>query len=147
MHTAVSAHPFEAELPIGTYTLTVERGKEYLPHVEDLGVDGTAKITVIKLRRVVDMAKLGWYSGDTHVHRSLDDLPTAMLADDLNVAFPLTSWVTKSDTPPTQGDKNSAPARPELITVDPTHVIYPLNTEYEIFTVGGKSHTLEQFSP
>src|SRR5262245_59772740 len=27
MHTALSAHPFTAELPPGTYTLTVERGK------------------------------------------------------------------------------------------------------------------------
>src|SRR5262245_42908283 len=32
MHTALSAHPFTVELPLGKYKLTVERGKEYLPH-------------------------------------------------------------------------------------------------------------------
>jgi hypothetical protein len=29
-----------------------------------------------------------------------------------------------------------------VIAVDPTHAIYPINTEYEIFRVGGKPHTL-----
>ena len=28
-----------------------------------------------------------------------------------------------------------------LLSVNPTHVIYPINTEYEIFTVNGKRHT------
>src|SRR5687768_2174885 len=32
MHTTLSAHPFIAHLPPGTYTVLVERGKEYLPH-------------------------------------------------------------------------------------------------------------------
>jgi hypothetical protein len=75
------------------------------------------------------------------VHRTLADLPTLMLADDLNVALPLTSWVTKSDTPPGQSDRNQ-PAEAKLIEVTPKHVIWPLNTEYEIFTVQGKQHTL-----
>jgi hypothetical protein len=88
------------------------------------------------------MAERGWFSGDTHVHRTLEELPTAMLADDLNVALPLTYWVTKSDTSPDLGDKNLPPVDPKLIEVAPQHVIWPLNTEYEIFSVGGKSHTL-----
>ena len=65
MHTSVSGIPFEAALPIGSYTLTVERGKEYLPYSRMVTVDGTAKINVVKLRRFADMAKRGWYSGDT----------------------------------------------------------------------------------
>ena len=32
-----------------------------------------------------------------------------------------------------------------MISIDDTHVIYPLNTEYEIFTVNGKRHTLGAF--
>lgn len=141
-HTALSAHPFVAELPAGKYKLSVERGKEYLSHEDTVViVDKSVQVTV-QLKRFIDLAKLGWYSGETHVHRTLGELPTAMLADDLNVALPLTYWATKSDTPPAQGDKNSPPVKPELIKVDDTHVIYPMNTEYEIFTVGGKSHTL-----
>lgn len=141
-HTALSAHPFVTELPAGKYKFTVERGKEYLSHEQALEFgDKSVKVTV-KLKRFFDLAKLNWYSGETHVHRPLAELPTAMLADDLNVALPLTYWVTKSDTPPTQGDKNAPAVKAELIKVDDTHVIYPMNTEYEIFTVGGKSHTL-----
>src|SRR5262249_35801832 len=34
-------------------------------------------------------------------------------------------------------------ARP--LPVDATHVLYPRNTEYEIFTVGGRRHTLGAF--
>jgi hypothetical protein len=140
-HTALSAHPFEAELPPGKYTITVEHGKEYLTAEQTVEVgEGPLKVE-IKLKRWIDMAAKGWYSGDTHVHRTLADLPTAMLADDLNVALPLTSWVTKSDTPPGQSDRNQ-PAEAKLVEVSPKHVYWPLNTEYEIFTVGGKQHTL-----
>ena len=142
MHTALSAHPFEVELPPGKYTLTVERGKEYLPAQSQVEMTDRAESIKIKLRRWINLADRGWYSGDTHVHRTLEELPTAMLADDVNVAFPLTYWVTKSDTPPAQGDKNLPAAEPKLIEVSPQHVIWPLNTEYEIFTVGGKQHTL-----
>ena len=31
-----------------------------------------------KLRRWIDMGELGWYSGDTHVHRTLEELPNCM---------------------------------------------------------------------
>ena len=89
------------------------------------------------------MASLGWYSGDLHVHREIRELPNVILAEDLNVVFPLTNWVTLSDTPPSAGNKNLATTLPAgLIRVDDEHVIWPLNTEYEIFSVGGKRHTL-----
>jgi hypothetical protein len=142
MHTALSAHPFQVELPPGKYTLTVERGKEYLPAEQSVEIGDKPVSVEIKLRRWINMAERGWYSGDTHVHRPMDELPTAMLADDLNVALPLTYWVTKSDTSPAQGDKNLPPVEAKVIEVAPKHLIWPLNTEYEIFTVGGKQHTL-----
>ncbi|MEQ8789676.1 MAG: CehA/McbA family metallohydrolase [Pirellulaceae bacterium] len=141
-HTAVSAHPFQVDLPSGKYTLTVERGKEYLPEVREVEIGDKPVDVTIPLRRWISMSALGWYSGETHVHRQVSELPTAMSADDLNVALPLTYWVTQAFTPPTSGDKNSPPAKAELIHIDPTHVIYPMNTEYEIFTVDGKRHTL-----
>lgn len=142
VHTTLSAHPFVAELPPGEYKITAERGKEYFPAVAEIDLrDGNREVT-LKLRRWIDMSKHGWYSGETHVHRSLAELPNAMLADDLNVALPLTHWVTQAYRPPTQGDKNSPEVAAKLIKVDETHVIYPLNTEYEIFTVDGKRHTL-----
>ena len=36
MHTTLSVHPFEVELPPGHYTLTAERGKEYFPEVREV---------------------------------------------------------------------------------------------------------------
>ena len=142
-HTTVSAHPFRADLPPGDYTITVERGKEYFTETKSLSL-GQASVQIeIRLRRWIDLAKRGWFSGDTHIHRTLQELPNVIQAEDLNVAMPLTYWVTKSGTPPTSGDKNIGGEIPdELITVDPTHVIWPRNTEYEIFSVGPKRHTL-----
>jgi hypothetical protein len=85
------------------------------------------------------MARLGWYSGDVHVHRPVNELTNVMLAEDLNVALPQLGWVTKAFEAPA---KKSPLPPAELVTVDPTHVIWPRNTEYEIFTVEGKKHTL-----
>lgn len=145
VHTSLSAHPFVAELPPGAYSLVAERGKEYLPATAEVRItdDGVPATISLSLRRWTDMASRGWFSGETHVHRSLNELPTLLLAEDLNVALPLTSWVTDSRTAPSQANKNTEPGPPpRLIEVDPTHVIWPVNTEYEIFTVDGQSHTL-----
>ena len=142
-HTTVSAHAFTADLPVGDYTLTVERGKEYFTATEKFQIGATDKNVKIKLKRWVNMAGRGWFSGDTHIHRTLEDLPNIIQAEDLNVAMPLTYWVTLSGTPPTSGNKNIGGVIPDrLIAVDPTHVIWPRNTEYEIFRVGKKRHTL-----
>ena len=142
-HTTVSAHPVIADLPPGGYTITVERGKEYFTASEKIHIDSEDRELTVKLHRWINLAERGWYSGDTHIHRTLEELPNVMLAEDLNVTLPLTYWVTKSGTPPTSGDKNIGGEIPdELIQIDPTHVIWPRNTEYEIFTVGPKRHTL-----
>jgi hypothetical protein len=146
VHTALSAHPFAVDLPAGKYTITVERGKEYHPLVRDLVVGDKPVELELRLRRWTDLAARGWYSGDTHVHRTLEELPTAMLADDLNVTFPLLHWVTAAFTPPAKGAKSAErDPGPKAIAVDATHVIYPRNTEYEIFTVNKKNHTLGAF--
>lgn len=143
MHTTVSAHPFTADLPRGKYTLTIERGKEYLPVERPIEIQAEPANARIELSRWIDMAGRGWYSGDTHVHRTVEDLPNAVLAEDLNVALPLSYWVTTSHTAPRSGNKNTGTnLRPAPIAADSTHLIYPINTEYEIFTVNGKSHTL-----
>ncbi len=142
-HTTVSAHPFAAELSAGKYTLTVERGKEYFAETRQVELGDEPVRVEIKLRRWANMAKRGWYSGETHIHRPLEELPNILLAEDLNVALPLSYWVTHAGRPPTTGDKNLPGDVPDrLIEVDATHVIWPRNTEYEIFSVGQRRHTL-----
>ena len=142
-HTTVSAHPCFAEVPSGHYSLTVERGKTYRPITQSFVVKDQDVELKILLQRWSDPAAAGWYSGDTHLHRTVDELRNVVLAEDLNVALPLTSWVTFADKPPASGDKNIADAQlSSLIEVDQQHVIWPRNTEYEIFSVGGKQHHL-----
>lgn len=141
-HTTLSPGPFTASLPAGKYTVRVERGKEYLPIVKLITVADEPLELELKLRRWINMAQRGWYSGDTHVHRTIDELPNVLLAEDLNVALPLTYWVTDSDALPANGKGNSEVVSSELIKVDDTHVIHPINTEYEIFRVGERRHTL-----
>lgn len=149
-HTTFSAHPFTFDVPPGQYTLTVERGKEYATYEAALTVADKPVVYAVKLQRWINMAERGWYSGDTHVHRSLEDLPNVMLAEDLNVALPLSYWVRDAYTPPAQaerpasardGDK-SVGVTAQLTQVDATHVFWPVNTEYELFTVNGQRHTL-----
>ena len=143
MHTTLSAHPFAVDLPPGKYTITVERGHEYKPLFRNVVLGGKPLHVTLALRRWIDMAGQGWYCGDTHVHRALEELPNVMLAEDLNVALPLVYWVTEAYTPPKSSGRSAQQDPPaEVIKVDRTHVIYPRNTEYEIFTVNKKPHTL-----
>jgi len=143
-HTTLAAGAFSVELPPGTYQWIIERGKEYTPAHREIVIKDKQPLELeFKLKRWINMAERNWFSGDTHVHRAMHELPNVMMAEDLNVAFPLNHWVTRAFQAPAQGDKNlRIDDPPTLIKVDDTHVIYPLNTEYEIFTVNGKGHTL-----
>jgi hypothetical protein len=146
MHVTLSADPFEVGLPKGEYTLVAERGKEYLPTTVRVRVADEPVDVELALTRWIDLASRGWYSGDTHVHRSLEELPNVMLAEDLNAAFPLVDWVREAfQSPLSKRDPSGIYPGPRPISVDSTHVIFPSNTEYEIFSVGGQSHTLGAF--
>lgn len=145
-HTTLSAHQWVAELPPGDYTAVVERGKEYLPLTNQFTVAARPVEVKLPLKRWVDMAERGWFSGDAHNHRAPAELESAMLAEDVNVALPMIDWTTVDTVPPALSDKNmkgSFGGQP--VVVDPTHVWYPRNTEYEIFRSGGKQHTLGAF--
>lgn len=145
IHTTVGAHPFVVELPPGKYTITVERGKEYHPLTQRVTVGADPLEVQLKLERWIDLPARGWYSGDTHVHRTLEELPNVMLAEDLNVALPLTHWVTEAFTSPEKNPRSKENDPGRLIEVDKTHVIYPRNTEYEIFRTGKAAHMLGAF--
>jgi len=84
---------FAVEAPAGTAKLLIERGPEYEPFIaeEQIGNDGATRVQA-KLRRWIDMNERGWYSGDLHVHRSPQDMPLLLRAEDLNVAPVLTHW-------------------------------------------------------
>ena len=152
-HTTLSAHPFSIELAPGKYVVTIERGKEYLPLTKTITIRNQPCQHTFHLKRWSHLAALGWYSGETHVHRRIEELPNVMLAEDLNVAFPVTFWTTRAFEPPglnpsplrSQGPSPFGPRTDRghtMRSVDSTHVIFPRNTEYEIFSVGRRSHVL-----
>jgi hypothetical protein len=151
-HTTISAHPFQVDLKSGQYTLEVHRGKEYTPFRAPLVVGDDPISIKIPLRRWIDLSSRGWYSGETHVHRRHFELPNVMLAEDLNIAFPVTFWTTSAhESPHLRPSTLRRPVSPfgnredrgqETIVVDQNHLIVPRNTEYEIFSIGEKRHTL-----
>jgi hypothetical protein len=56
-------------LPPGKYTIEYSRGPEYRKRTQTLQITDTAPRTLtFRLERWIDPAKLGWYSGDHHIH-------------------------------------------------------------------------------
>ena len=145
-HTTVPAAKWGVDrLPEGKYSITIEKGKEYFPRTIrlDLAVDEVRPHEVIELERWSDVSRLGWYSGETHLHRPLNELPVLVLAEDLNVSMPITYWVIDAYMPPKPWEKNPpGPIPDRLLEVDKSHVIWPRNTEYEITKVSKTPHTL-----
>ncbi len=56
------------KLPPGTYTVAFQRGPESLPQQRTLKVDAQTTWWSFKVERWIDPAKLGWISGDHHIH-------------------------------------------------------------------------------
>ena len=86
-HTTVSAHPCFASVPSGRYTLIVEHGKTYRPVTQSIELGDQDIELKIPLQRWSDPSAVGWYSGDTHLHRTVDELRNVLLAEDLECCF------------------------------------------------------------
>lgn len=57
------------QLPAGDFTVEFTRGPEYLIKRQPLKVvAGKPQTATFRLERWIDAAKLGWYSGDHHIH-------------------------------------------------------------------------------
>ncbi len=146
VHTALSADPFRADLPPGRYRLIASRGHEYRPASAEIEVteDSAAMAQVeLKLERWIDLNARGWFSGDVHCHLPREGLETVLRAADLNVTFPLSAWVTDTAHRPDVDNKVSEePPRPHPILAGANRLIWPVNTEYELFTREGEKHPL-----
>jgi hypothetical protein len=114
------------ELPAGRYTYTVERGPEYRRVPGELKIEaGTVTRHEVLLRRLIDLAALGWFSGETHVHRTPDEVPLLLRSEDLHVAPVMTVW--------NQTNLWNARPLPERLVVesDPTRLYHLLACEDE----------------
>jgi hypothetical protein len=83
----------ELALPAGSYTFQVERGPEYSMGAGSAGVSaGKAEKIKVELERLLDLPAEGWWPGELHVHRPLQDIELLMEAEDLHVAPVITWW-------------------------------------------------------
>lgn len=59
-------------LPPGKFTIKYTRGPEYLPQYKQITIPENADSVrvFLKLKRWIDLARLGWHSADHHVHAS-----------------------------------------------------------------------------
>jgi len=100
----VCAGSAELDLALGTYTYEIDRGPEYILATGTVSVsERGAPAVTHRLRRLVHLAKEGWWSGDLHVHRPPADMEFLMQAEDLHVAPVITWWNAQNawrDRPP-----------------------------------------------
>jgi hypothetical protein len=81
------------DLAPGRYTFEVERGPEYrLASGSFMVRDRAGAKRTVTLERLVDLAAEGWWSGDLHVHRPVEDMELLLQAEDLHVAPVITWW-------------------------------------------------------
>jgi len=55
-------------VPYGEYDITFRRGPESIPESRPVKIAGATKAIAYQVKRWVDPAKLGWWSGDHHIH-------------------------------------------------------------------------------
>lgn len=83
------------KVPPGRCTVEVRKGYEFVPSHRTFELDpGQILDATVTLSRWIDMAALGWYSGDTHIHfdrtgTNDDSLLTLTSARDIRYAFSL----------------------------------------------------------
>jgi hypothetical protein len=81
------------ELPAGAYRWEVERGPEYRRASGRVELEGGEETELeVILERRIDLAARGWWSGDLHVHRPLEEMALLLRAEDLHVAPVVTVW-------------------------------------------------------
>ena len=75
------------------------------------------------------MAEKGWFSGDFHIHRPLNDMQDLILAEDLNVALPQSIWNGRIDS--LQQEFISRSDENGVMMADPTHLYTVIGEEIE----------------
>jgi len=126
----IASGEFQIALPPGRYTLRVERGTEYRPVTCEFEIHpADTHSEKLELLRWINMNARGWYSGDLHNHRDWPEMPALLLAEDLNLAPTLTTWLFGDHamvSPPSAGTAAQAVRR-----VDATHAYSVFDTEIE----------------
>lgn len=126
----MSSGLFQLNLPPGQYTLGVERGPEFRDVTREIDIRSNENHEErIEVSRWIRMNQRRWFSGDLHVHRALREIPSILLAEDLNLAPIITDWFSDNHL------VHSGPAVPErtgaIQPIDSTHVYSIFDGEVE----------------
>lgn len=79
----------------GVYHYAVEHGPEFPRVASKVTLPDTRNaraVLDVRLDRVIDLNHLGWYSGDLHIHRPVEQIEALMAAEELNIAPVITWW-------------------------------------------------------
>jgi len=84
---------FEVRLPVGATVIEAVKGMEYYPERTTVDVSRAGSTVELRLRRLSNLKRAGWFSGETHVHMNLfgenrmrpEDALIIAKAEDLNV--------------------------------------------------------------
>jgi hypothetical protein len=129
-HFTTRGNSFTVRLPEGRATVVIERGKEFIPIRQEIMIKGgTTVARTFVMRRWIDMASKGWYSGDLHVHRPPGDMGELLIAEDLNLAEIQTVWSSAIDPDLDLWLKKADTEG--VITVDNRHIYSVLSHEIE----------------
>jgi hypothetical protein len=102
--------------PPGHYRIVAEHGLEYERITREVDLaDRTPTVIEIKLRPWIRMRNRGWWSGDMHIHRSMEDTPLLLEAEDLHLGVVFTMWNRQNlwgdRALPTDSIRKTAPER------------------------------------
>jgi hypothetical protein len=88
------------EVAPGSYRWEIERGPEWQRASGRVEVASSEAAEVaITLNRISDLGSEGWFSGDLHVHRPVQEIEQLMLAEDLDFAPVIVWWNTPARNP------------------------------------------------
>jgi len=93
VHSFVIQSECGLDVPPGAYRVVAERGPEFqrIEQTVTVNPDGPNELA-LHIPRWIDMRALGWYSGDMHVHRPLQDLDALAQAEGLDFTVAITMW-------------------------------------------------------
>ena len=81
------------DLAPGEYAYEVERGPEYSRPSGTFTLKANETATrKIELERLIDLPAEGWWPGDLHIHRPVEDIELLMQAEDLHIGPVITWW-------------------------------------------------------
>ncbi|MGD9857995.1 MAG: hypothetical protein AB7U20_23870, partial [Planctomycetaceae bacterium] len=80
-------------LPAGRYSYAIERSPEWERVAGEVTLGaGERREIAAKLNRIADLSERGWYSGDLHIHRELEEVEQLVRSSDLDIAPVITWW-------------------------------------------------------